>query len=101
MSTADSKGGERTLFGHPRPLFLLFTTEAFERFGYYGMRAILTIYLLRHFLFDQGQAAVIYGAYTSLVYLTPLIGGYLADKFLGSRNAVKLGALLMAIGYSG
>ncbi|HVY85921.1 MAG TPA: peptide MFS transporter [Caulobacterales bacterium] len=94
-------GGERTLFGHPRPLFLLFTTEAWERFGYYGMRALLTIYLLRHFLFDQDEAAVIYGAYTSLVYLTPLIGGYLADKYLGSRNAVKLGALLMAIGYFG
>lgn len=102
MSSSETAGaGERTLFGHPRPLFLLFTTEAFERFGYYGMRAILTIYLLRHFLFDQDQAAVIYGAYTSLVYLTPIIGGYLADKYLGSRNAVKLGALLMAVGYFG
>lgn len=94
----DAKGG---WFGHPRQLALLFTTEAFERFGYYGMRAILTIYLLRHFVFDQSEAAVIYGAYTSLVYLTPILGGFLADKYLGSRNAVKLGALLMAIGYFG
>ncbi|MES1197434.1 MAG: peptide MFS transporter [Pseudomonadota bacterium] len=100
-TAGQAAGSERTLFGHPRPLFLLFSAEAWERFGYYGMRAILTIYLLRHFLFDQDQAAVIYGAYTSLVYLTPLIGGYLADKYLGSRNAVKLGALLMAIGYFG
>ncbi|MEQ1619436.1 MAG: peptide MFS transporter [Terricaulis sp.] len=94
-------GGERTLFGHPSPLMLLFTTEAWERFGYYGMRAILTIYLLRHFVFNQDEAAVIYGAYTSLVYLTPILGGFLADKYLGSRNAVKLGALLMAVGYFG
>jgi POT family proton-dependent oligopeptide transporter len=101
MTEAAAAPGEKTFLGHPTRLFILFTTEMWERFGYYGMRAILTIYLLRHFLFEQGQAAVIYGAYTSLVYLTPILGGYLADKYLGSRNAVKLGALLMAIGYFG
>ncbi len=89
------------LLGHPKPLFLMFATEMWERFGYYGMRAILILYLTQHFIFDQGVASAIYGAYTSLVYLTPLLGGYLADKYLGSKHSVKFGAILMAIGYFG
>src|SRR5262249_32263452 len=101
MTDATATPAEKTFLGHPTKLFILFTTEMWERFGYYGMRAILTIYLLRHFLFEQGEAGVIYGAYTSLVYMTPILGGYLADKYLGSRNAVKFGALLMAVGYFG
>ena len=92
-------GGEQTLFGHPRKLFILFTTEMWERFGYYGMRAILLLYLTKHFLFDQQQGVAIYTSYVSLVYLTPLIGGLIADRYLGSRNAVKLGAVFMATGY--
>jgi POT family proton-dependent oligopeptide transporter len=90
---------EKQFFGHPRKLFILFTTEMWERFGYYGMRAVLLLYLTKHFLFDQQQGVAIYTAYVSLVYLTPLIGGLIADKYLGSRNAVKLGAVLMASGY--
>ncbi len=88
-----------TWFGHPRQLARLFTTEMWERFGYYGMRALLTLYLTKHFLFSDSQATGLYGGYTALVYLTPLVGGLLADQFLGSKRAVKFGALIMALGY--
>src|SRR4051794_6049354 len=90
---------ESTWFGHPRQLARLFTTEMWERFGYYGMRALLTLYLTKHFLFSDQQATGLYGGYTALVYLTPLVGGLLADQFLGSKRAVKFGAIVMAIGY--
>ena len=90
---------EATWFGHPRQLARLFTTEMWERFGFYGMRALLTLYLTQHFLFGDRQATGLYGGFTALVYLTPLIGGYLADQYLGSKRAVKFGAILMALGY--
>ena len=90
---------KRSWFGHPRELARLFTTEMWERFGYYGMRALLTLYLTKHFLFSDSQATGLYGGYTALVYLTPLVGGLLADQFLGSKRAVKFGALIMALGY--
>ncbi len=90
---------ESTWFGHPRQLARLFTTEAWERFGFYGMRALLTLYLTQHFIFDDRTATGLYGGFTALVYLTPLIGGYLADQYLGSKPAVKFGAVLMALGY--
>jgi proton-dependent oligopeptide transporter, POT family len=88
-----------TWFNHPRQLKRLFTTEMWERFGFYGMRAILTLYLVNHFLFNDVTAAGIYGGFTALVYLTPLIGGLLADQYLGSKRSVKFGAILMALGY--
>ncbi len=88
-----------TWFGHPRQLARLFTTEAWERFGYYGMRALLTLYLTKHFVFGDREATGLYGGYTALVYLTPLVGGYLADQYLGSKRAVKFGAIIMALGY--
>jgi POT family proton-dependent oligopeptide transporter len=90
---------EKTWFGHPRQLARLFSTELWERFGYYGMRALLTLYLTKHFIFQDRQATGLYGGYTALVYLTPLIGGFLADQYLGSKRAVKFGAILMALGY--
>ncbi len=90
---------QKAWFGHPRQLARLFSTEMWERFGYYGMRALLMLYLTQHFLFGDRQAAGLYGGYTALVYLTPLIGGYLADQYLGSKRAVKFGAVLMALGY--
>ena len=90
---------KKTWFGHPRQLARLFTTEMWERFGYYGMRALLTLYLTKHFLFSDQQATGLYGGYTALVYLTPLIGGFLADQYLGSKRSVKFGAIVMAIGY--
>jgi POT family proton-dependent oligopeptide transporter len=90
---------EKTWFGHPRQLARLFSTEAWERFGYYGMRALLMLYLTKHFIFGDREAAGLYGGYTALVYLTPLVGGYLADQYLGSKRSVKFGAIMMAVGY--
>jgi proton-dependent oligopeptide transporter, POT family len=86
-------------FGHPRPLARLFSTEAMERFGYYGMRALLTLYLAEHFLFNETTTTGLYGGFTALVYLTPLVGGLIADNYLGSKRSVKFGAVLMALGY--
>ncbi|MDB5704513.1 MAG: transporter, partial [Sphingomonas bacterium] len=88
-----------TWFGHPRQLARLFTTEMWERFGYYGMRALLTLYLTKHFVFGDRAATGLYGGFTALVYLTPLVGGYLADQYLGSKRSVKFGAIMMSIGY--
>jgi len=84
--------------GHPRGLYVLFFTEMWERFNYYGMRALLILYMVNYFLWTQEKASGIYKWYTSLVYLTPLLGGYLADRFLGNKWAIIIGALLMAIG---
>jgi POT family proton-dependent oligopeptide transporter len=84
---------------HPRGLRILFFAEMWERFSYYGMRGLLIFYLTQHFLFDDKTAAGSYGAYTSLVYLVPVIGGFLADRFLGARKAVAFGALLLVAGH--
>ena len=89
----------QTWFGHPVQLARLFTTEAMERFGYYGMRALLTLYLAQHFLFSDTTTTGIYGGFTALVYLTPLIGGLMADRFLGAKRSVKFGAIMMSLGY--
>ncbi len=98
ISHVNPANGE-TWFGHPRQLARLFSTEAMERFGYYGMRALLTLYLAQHFLFSDTTTTGIYGGFTALVYLTPLIGGLMADRFLGSKRSVKFGAILMSLGY--
>ena len=84
---------------HPRGLFVLFFAEMWERFSYYGMRGLLIFYLTQHFLFDDKQAQGQYAAYTSLVYLLPLVGGLLADRFLGMRKAIAFGALLLVAGH--
>jgi len=97
--THTNPAAEGTWFGHPKPLFWLFGTEMWERFGYYGMRALLTLYLTKHFILGDRASTGLYGGYTALVYLTPLVGGLLADQYLGSKRAVRFGALMMAIGY--
>ncbi len=89
--------------GHPKGLYLLFFTEMWERFSYYGMRAILIYYLTKTYLqgglgMDKGEATLLYGYFTGLVYFTPLIGGWLADKFLGKRLAITIGGITMMIG---
>jgi POT family proton-dependent oligopeptide transporter len=101
MATADLPHGDSagTFLGHPKGLFVLFFAEMWERFSYYGMRALLIFYLTKHWLFSDSQAGVIYGAYTALVYITPVLGGYLADKYLGQRKAVTYGAVLLTIGH--
>jgi len=86
--------------GHPKGLYMLFFAEMWERFSYYGMRAILIFYLTQHWLFSDGKSNLIYGAYTSLVYITPVLGGWLADRYLGQRRAVLFGGLLLAIGHT-
>jgi proton-dependent oligopeptide transporter, POT family len=88
-----------TFLGHPRGLFVLFFAEMWERFSYYGMRGLLIFYLVQHWLFSDSEASVIYGAYTALVYITPVIGGYLADRYLGQRKAVLFGAVLLTFGH--
>ena len=83
---------------HPKGLYLIFATSTAERFSYYGMRAIFILFLTQALLFDKEAAASIYGSYTGLVYLTPLIGGYIADKYWGIRRSVRWGAVMMALG---
>ncbi len=90
---------EKTWLGHPSQLARLFSIEMWERFGFYGMRALLVIYLTKHFLLADHEANGIVGGYLSLVYLTPVVGGLLADRYLGSKRSVKFGAIVMAIGY--
>lgn len=96
---------QRTILSHPLGLFVLFFTEMWERFSYYGMRAILVLFLTSS-LMDDGwawsneDALELYALYTGLVYLTPILGGFLADKFLGYRNATVLGALIMTLGHA-
>ena len=89
------------LRNHPRGLFILFFAEMWERFSYYGMRGLLILYLTQKFLFDQKDAADHYGAYVAMAYLTPLIGGLVADRWLGTRKAVQFGAVLLVIGQLG
>lgn len=96
VESGDAKG---TMFGHPKGLFVLFFAEMWERFSYYGMRALLIFYLTQHWLFSEGDSGVIYGAYTALVYITPVLGGYLADRWLGQRKAVLYGAVLLTFGH--
>jgi len=85
--------------GHPRGLFVLFYAEMWERFSYYGMRALLVLYLTKHWLFVDSKATVIYGAYGALVYITPVLGGIMADRWLGQRKAVLFGGILLALGH--
>lgn len=84
--------------GHPKGLYVLFVTEMWERFSYYGMRAIFTLYMTKALLFDKALGSDIYGSYTGLVYLTPLLGGYMADRYWGNRKSIIIGGFLMAIG---
>src|SRR5680860_54098 len=84
---------------HPRGLYVLFFAELWERFSFYGMRALLVLYLTKELSFSDDRAYGIYGAYGALVYMTPVIGGLLADRVLGHQLAIIIGALLMALGH--
>ena len=83
---------------HPKGLFLLFVTEMWERFSYYGMRALFVLYLVQALQYDKVGSSEIYGSYTGLVYLSGLLGGYIADKYWGNRRSIFLGGLIMALG---
>lgn len=104
MSVSDTearaaRAGEKQVLGHPRGLIILFFAEMWERFSFYGMRGILVLYLTWHFLFETREAYTLYGAYAALVYLGPLLGGYLADRYLGFRKAVVFGGILLVVGH--
>ncbi|MDM4766649.1 peptide MFS transporter [Pelomonas sp. SE-A7] len=89
----------RNWFGQPPGLTILFLTETWERFSYYGMSALLIYYMSKQLQFSQADASMIFGLYTGGVYLTPILGGYIADRWMGQRRAVLLGGTLMAIGH--
>ncbi len=99
-TSVGAQAGGKTIFGHPRGLFVLFFTEMWERFSYYGMRGLLVLYLTQHFLFSDETSSVMYGVYTALVYVMTIIGGSLADKYLGQRKAVTYGAILLVLGHA-
>ncbi len=93
----------KTLFGHPVGLYLLFFTEMWERFSYYGMRGLLTLFPAKEIVqggmgFSKGEASLLYGYFTGFVYLTPIIGGWIADNYLGQRRSILIGGVLMAAG---
>jgi POT family proton-dependent oligopeptide transporter len=92
---------ESTWLGHPPGLFVLFATEMWERFSYYGMRALLILYLTKHWLYADGEAAMIYGSYAAMVYAVPVLGGMIADRYLGLRKAIVFGAVLLVAGHLG
>ena len=100
-----SADNQKTVLGHPAGLFVLFFTEMWERFSYYGMRALLVLFLVSTIIdggweWSRADALVLYGWYTGLVYITPIIGGFIADKFMGYRRAVILGAFVMTLGHA-
>ena len=84
--------------GHPKGLWVLFGTEMWERFNFYGMRAILTLFLVNSLMMKEEDASLIYGGFLGLCYLTPMLGGFIADRFFGNRNCILLGGLMMAVG---
>jgi POT family proton-dependent oligopeptide transporter len=100
-SAASTTTQASTFLGHPRGLVILFLTEMWERFSYYGMRALLILYLTQHFLFSDEHSNLIFGAYGALVYVMTIIGGTLADRYLGARKAVTFGAILLVLGHTG
>jgi proton-dependent oligopeptide transporter, POT family len=99
LPNSASLGRAPTPLKHPRVLAYLLFTETWERFSFYGMRALLVLYLTKAFLFEDKAAYAIYGSYTALVYATPVLGGLLADRLLGYRKAVLIGGVLMALGH--
>ena len=84
--------------GHPKGLWVLFGTEMWERFNFYGMRAILTLFLVNSLMMKEEDASLIYGGFLGLCYLTPMLGGFISDRFFGNRNCILLGGLMMAAG---
>jgi POT family proton-dependent oligopeptide transporter len=94
----NNMGETQVKTAHPKGLWVLFGTEMWERFNFYGMRALLTLFLVNSLLMKEEEASLIYGGFLGLCYLTPMLGGFVADRYLGNRNCILLGGLLMAIG---
>jgi POT family proton-dependent oligopeptide transporter len=87
------------LFGHPRGLYVLFFTEMWERFSFYGMKTLLLLYMINHFFWSQAEASSLLGTYAMLAYGLPVVGGFVADRYLGAKRAIALGAVLLSIGH--
>ena len=83
---------------HPKGLYVLYSTEMWERFNFYGMRAILSLFLVNALAFKQNEASILYGGFLGLSYLMPMLGGYVSDRYLGNRNCIILGGLVMSVG---
>src|SRR5215813_12932613 len=94
-----SEARPRDWFGQPRGLTILFLTETWEKFSFFGMRALLVYYMVRHLAIPQEHASIIYGMYTGAAYFTPIVGGAIADGWLGRRRAIMLGGAIMAAGH--
>lgn len=101
MSNETSLASQKTLFGHPIGLYVLFFTEMWERFSFYGMKALLIFYLTKYHLFADNPGNLLIGSYAALVYAIPVFGGYIADKYLGFRKAIVFGGILLVIGHLG
>ena len=99
MSTVTTQ--EETFFGHPKGLFILFFTEMWERFSFYGMKALLIFYLTKYHLFSDNSGNLLIGSYAALVYAVPVIGGFIADKYLGFRKAIIFGGIMLVLGHLG
>lgn len=101
LDSTKKKPEEQLLFGHPRGLFILFFTEMWERFSFYGMKALLIFYLTKYHLFTDIEGNLLIGSYAALVYAVPVVGGFLADKYLGFRKAIIFGGILLVLGHAG
>ena len=101
MMTTDISASENTFFGHPKALFILFFTEMWERFSFYGMKALLIFYLTKYHLFSDINGNLLIGSYAALVYAVPVIGGFIADKYLGFRKAIVFGGIMLVLGHMG
>jgi len=99
--TSSINAKEETFFGHPKGLFILFFTEMWERFSFYGMKALLIFYLVKYHQFSDQMGNILIGSYAAMVYAMPVIGGYIADRYLGYRKAVIFGAILLVLGHIG
>ena len=99
--TALPSDNQKELFGHPIGLYVLFFTEMWERFSFYGMKALLIFYLVKYHLFSDDAGNLLVGSYAALVYAVPVIGGFIADKYLGFRKAIVFGGVLLVLGHLG
>jgi POT family proton-dependent oligopeptide transporter len=99
LRSAQDETSGVTWFGHPRGLTILFLTEMWEKFSFFGMRTLLVYYMVKQLAMAQGKASLVYGTYTAFVYLTPLFGGWIADRYLARRTAVIIGGSIMALGH--
>jgi len=98
-ATAEDYSSDDNLFGHPKGLYVCFTTELWERFSFYGMKYLLLLYLTKYHLFSDGDGLDVLGSYAGLVYALPVIGGLIADRYLGMRKSVLFGGILLSLGH--